>query len=211
MTATAMKIFILALVLAVPVLPAEAHHGNQFINQALEASATEVQLANLAATRAQNPRVKEFAKMVAADHTRTYDGLQDLQNARIKVSGTPTSNQTQKAGMRPDKVMLTRENQRVRDELAKLSGPQFDTRFMDLMVRNHRNSIPIFEEQSRAHGFNTQAGPNSRQKPSVPDSAADFAMDRDTAAFASQTLPTLRNHLQTAESIQKELRPNRTN
>jgi putative membrane protein len=206
-----LKMTILAMLLTLPLLPAAAHHGNQFISRALEANAAEVQLANLAMSKAENPRVREFASTLKTDHTKAFNQLKTLENARMTNSGKTSPNQDA-AGQSPDKMRLGRENQRTRDELVKLSAAAFDKRFMDVMVRQHRDAIRMFEEHSRAHGFNTQSGSaTGRQKPSSRDSAADIAMDRDTAAFASEMLPGLRKHLQTAESIQRELNSGQTN
>jgi putative membrane protein len=215
MRATLSKGILLVMALTVPLIQAQAHHGGQFINQALEANAAEIQFARMALNNAENVRVKEFAQMVLSDHTKVFERLCGLRDARMAFT-TSNPNHTNAPGhhstLKPDTLQLTRQNQRTRDELAKLSGAQFDRRFMDVMVSKHRDSIRVFEEQSRAHGVAQQTDPNdSRQKTSGPLTSADLSMDRDTAAFARETLPTLQLHLQTAESIQKELRGAVTN
>ena len=62
------------------------------------------------------------------------------------------------------------------DRLSKLSGAAFDRRFVQDMVADHRNDIREYERASKAKNSIGQ--------------------------YASDSLPTLRNHLQTAESLQ---------
>lgn len=63
-----------------------------------------------------------------------------------------------------------------RERLQGLEGSSFDRAYADVMVENHRKSIELFER------------------------AADLP-ESDVAAFASGTLPTLRQHLAHAERL----------
>lgn len=65
------------------------------------------------------------------------------------------------------------------DSLSKLLGPQFDRQFAERTVQAHRNDIKEFQRQAE------KSGP--------------------TAAFARQTLPTLEQHLQIAESVSRSM------
>ena len=56
---------------------------DSFLNQAIEASAAEVQLGRLAASKGQNQRVKDFANMMVKDHSQ---GLEKLQRAQQGTS-----------------------------------------------------------------------------------------------------------------------------
>ena len=67
------------------------------------------------------------------------------------------------------------------DRLSKLSGEQFDRAYMQLMVRDHRKDVGDFRKQSTS------------------------AKDADVKSFASQTLPTLEEHLKLAEQTQSSL------
>lgn len=62
------------------------------------------------------------------------------------------------------------------DKLTKLSGAEFDRQYMRDMVSDHKDDIKKFQN------------------------AADKGKDADLKKFASQTLPTLKEHLQLAES-----------
>jgi putative membrane protein len=82
-----------------------------------------------------------------------------------------------------DKMSLTmptaldRENQSKKDKLAKLSGGKFDKEYMDEMVKDHQKDVDEFQK------------------------ASQNANNSDVKTFASQTLPTLQQHLDLAKSI----------
>ena len=67
------------------------------------------------------------------------------------------------------------------DRLSKLSGEQFDRAYMQLMVRDHRKDVADFRKQSTG------------------------AKDAEVKSFASQTLPTLEDHLKMAQQTQTSL------
>jgi putative membrane protein len=66
-------------------------------------------------------------------------------------------------------------------KLEKLEGAAFDKAFVAAMIANHRKNITAFER------------------------CAKSGADADIKAFASSTLPTLREHLKMAEDAQKAL------
>jgi predicted outer membrane protein len=209
---------VISMVLAVFLIPLYAHHGNQFLSKAMESNMTEVRLAEMAASKTQNNQIKDFAQMIIRDHTQAIDQMKKLRDARMadssksQVDSKPTKNM-------PD-VQLTPEHQRAADRLASLSGMDFDREFMDMMVRDHRQAIRDFEEQSHAHGNVISSNPQKstgagqatiRNKPAVADqnnySHSELSRDLDTAEFAAAMLPTLRQHLDQAEAIQRQLLP----
>jgi hypothetical protein len=80
------------------------------------------------------------------------------------------------------------------------------------MVANHQAAVRDFETHVRSHGnnANNNNNPNAntgRQKPTPPDNAkSDYARDTDTIAFANETLPTLKHHLEMAQNIDKGIK-----
>src|SRR4030095_15116416 len=68
------------------------------------------------------------------------------------------------------------------DKLTKLSGADFDKQYMDAMVSDHKEDIKKFQR------------------------IADKGKDADLKQFASQTLPTLKEHLQLAESTAPQVK-----
>lgn len=69
------------------------------------------------------------------------------------------------------------KEQAEKSRLEKLSGDQFDKAYMSHMVADHKKDVAEFQKESSA------------------------AHDPDIKSFASQTLPTLQEHLKQAQSI----------
>ena len=208
-------------VLAASLTTLYAHHGTQFLSKAIETNTAEVQFAQMAASKSQNPRVKDFAETLIRDHNEALSQLKGLRDARIADS-VSTKNQVSGSAAKAANadVQLTAEHRRTSERLGMLSGADFDREFIDVMVRAHRAGIRDFEAQSHIHGNGATSSNKqktdsteaiARQKPSDSDSKQysrdDLRRDVDTADFAEATLPTLKHHLEQAESIQKELRP----
>ena len=76
---------------------------------------------------------------------------------------------------------LPEDAQQTYEELQQLSGAEFDQAYMEEMVTDHEEDVELFEEQAQS------------------------GEDPDLRAFAEETLPILRDHLQMAEDIQSEL------
>ena len=69
------------------------------------------------------------------------------------------------------------KNQNLKQRLAKLNGPSFDKAYMTDMVTDHREDVAAFQKES------------------------NVARDPLVKSFATQTLPTLKEHLKTAQEI----------
>jgi putative membrane protein len=67
-------------------------------------------------------------------------------------------------------------------KLEKLSGAKFDKAYMDAMVSDHKTDVKKFTSES------------------------EKGKDADVKKFATDTLPTLKSHLQLAESTAKEIK-----
>ena len=72
---------------------------------------------------------------------------------------------------------LDAKDKAAKARLSKLSGEQFDKAYMSDMVQDHTKDVSEFKRESNA------------------------AKDPDVKSFASQTLPTLQDHLKEARSI----------
>jgi putative membrane protein len=72
---------------------------------------------------------------------------------------------------------LDAKDKATKDRLSKLSGAQFDRAYMNDMVRDHSKDVAEFRHESK------------------------MAKDSDVKNFASQTLPTLEDHLKEARTI----------
>jgi putative membrane protein len=72
---------------------------------------------------------------------------------------------------------LSAKDEMTKEHLAKLSGAQFDHAYMSEMVKDHEQDLAAFKRESTS------------------------GMDQAVKAFATQTLPTLEEHLRLAEQI----------
>jgi len=77
---------------------------------------------------------------------------------------------------------MSAEDQAVHDRIAKLSGASFDRDYMAQMVLDHEKAVGMFENANRQ------------------------ATDADLKSWASKTLPTLRNHLEMARSLNDKVK-----
>ena len=72
---------------------------------------------------------------------------------------------------------VTPEQKQEHDMLAKLSGAEFDREFAMQMVDAHRKTVAVYEAEAKSNG------------------------DADIVDLARDTLPTLRDHLATAQKL----------
>jgi predicted outer membrane protein len=219
MTAFALRIMAISLAVSLFIVPLYAHHGSQFLSRAMEMNTAEIRMAELAVDKTTNPNIKDFAQMVIRDHNQVLARLRNLRDNRLASSVAGKTDIDQKTTKSIADVSLTPQDQQTLDKLSKLSGADFDREFMNTMIQDHREAIRVLEAQSKAHGANagakqpgTASGQNTtREKPAAADrtnySIAELRRDIDTSDFAIATLPTMRQHLQNAEDIQKQLQP----
>lgn len=76
---------------------------------------------------------------------------------------------------------LDKHDQKVYHKLSQLSGAEFDRAYAHDMVRDHKNDVAAFQQE------------------------ANDGQDRAVKSFASQTLPTLQDHLKMAKQMEKEV------
>jgi len=142
----------------------------KFMTEAAQGGLAEVQLGQLASQRATSDAVKQFGQRMVQDHTQANTQLKQL--ASQKGVTLPTT--------------IGSENQKVKQQLSKLSKTRFDKAYTNDMVKDHEKDVSLF--QSEAQG----------------------GQDPDVKAFAAQTLPTLQEHLQMAKSIANPTTPSST-
>ncbi len=133
----------------------------EFMTKAAQGGMAEVKLGELASTKAQNTEVKAFAQKMVTDHGKANAELKDL--AKQKNFTLPTD--------------VNEDQKETYNELAKLSGAEFDKEYVKIMVDAHEKDVDAFQEQ------------------------ADDGDDADTKAFAAKTLPTLKSHLEMIRKI----------
>jgi len=151
--------------------------GDTFLGRAIEMNQAELELSRMAQGKAENPEVKEYADMMVRDHT---EALEKLRSA---------------ANVSEGQVPLTKEHQEMYDKLARMTGGEFDTEYMNAMVRDHREAVQTFQHEAE----NADRGAKTRrQKPGTRAGTSD-------ASIAREMLPTLQKHLSGAEQLTKAL------
>ncbi len=138
---------------------------DNFWANAAQGGMAEVELSKLAVQKSQNADIKKFANMMISDHGKANDELKTLA-AKKNVKLPTEMSSSQKSTM---------------DDLSKLSGAEFDKRYVEAMVDDHETTVDLFEDNST----------NS---------------DVDIKAFASKTLPTLQSHLKMINDIQSKMK-----
>jgi len=140
-----------------------AHGDRKFITTAAEHGMAEVELGKLAAQKASDPQVKQFAQRMVDDHSKANDKLKQI--AASKNVTLPSD--------------VPSAEKREHDKLNKLSGAQFDREYMNHMLSDHKKDVSMFRSEAKS------------------------AKDSDLKSFASETLPTLEQHLDMAQTIAK--------
>jgi putative membrane protein len=135
--------------------------NRMFLKKAIEGDLAQIRMGELAQEKGTNEEVKKFGEKLVTDHGANLEAARSVAQS-IGLEPPTTTNANQNA---------------THDRLNKLSGAQFDRKFAERMVQDHKNDIKEFRHESK------KSGP--------------------IADFAKQTLPTLHQHLQIAESLNR--------
>lgn len=143
----------------------EEDDENDFAVKAANGGMFEMELAKMVQEKAQSKDVKDFAAMMMKDHMAASEELKAIA-ARKNITLPAT---------------LGKEEQEDVDEMAKLTGAEFDKKYVDAMVEDHEEDVKLFQEASIA------------------------GEDPDLKAYAGKTLPTLKKHLERITTIDKNM------
>jgi putative membrane protein len=92
----------------------------------------EVQLGQLAVSKASSPSVKKFGQSMIDDHSKANEELKSL--AAQKNITLPAA--------------LSDKNQKKYDELSGKTGPEFDKAYSKFMVDDHKEDIDEFKKEA---------------------------------------------------------------
>jgi putative membrane protein len=123
------------LLCSVPALTQKSAATNpdqQFVDFAAQTDMTEAHLGQLAADQAASADVKQYAQMLASDHTNDY---QQLTAAATK------------AGLNVPKGLDAAHNKMIAP-FEKLKGAAFDQRFVREMVAGHTKAITEYKREA---------------------------------------------------------------
>ena len=193
-----------------------------FVEEAANANLTEVKMSELAMNQSSTASVKDLAQQMITDHTKAFEALKTMATSKGIVlpfeaigSATTTGSDapgiesatTSGSGNAGDGVAgsygpmgtgdrmgskpvppsapaasLPKAAQKKFDELAKLTGQKFDRAFLSNLIDDHKKAISLFERESKS------------------------GEDSDFKGWATNTLPTLRHHLEMVQAVEKDLK-----
>ncbi len=114
-----------------PTTPVDEESAEFFV-KAADGGMAEVAAGKMAQEKATNPKVKEFAGMMVADHSGANAGLKELAAKKnVTLPDTVSSDHREDAA-----------------DLAKKSGADFDKAYIDLQVKDHEKTVDLFEKGS---------------------------------------------------------------
>jgi putative membrane protein len=100
----------------------------RFVNRAADASQSELQLAQLAAERASNPEVRNYAERLVQDHSEVKSELMSLASQK---------------GVNIDEEEVRDRNYR---RLSNRTGMDFDREFLEHMIDEHEKDVRMYEK-----------------------------------------------------------------
>ncbi len=137
-----------------------------FLVMAANGGMAEVQLGQLTQQKATAQAVKDFGAMMVSDHSAA--------NSKVKALAM------QRNVTLPD--TLSGDPYKVKMDLEKKSGADYDKAYVKAMVKDHEEDIEEFKK------------------------ASDKVKDTEVKAFIDNTIPTLQKHLDAIKNIQKSMK-----
>lgn len=132
-----------------------------FLFEAYRSGLAEIELSHLALLKSSNTEIRDYAKRMIADQTQANTKIAQFgMEQNIALPHLPAA-----------------EHKFAFAELAQLSGPAFDNKYMEITLKNHEKDMNTFQRQSTEE-------PN-----------------RTIREFISDTLPVMQSHLTSAQEI----------
>jgi putative membrane protein len=143
--------------------PTGQNFGDQaFVSKAFQGSVAEVQLGQLAEEKSQSADVKQFGKKMVSDHSQMGEKWFKPVAKQMGVSEP-------KGPSKKDKKLI--------EKLQGLSGQQFDTEYIQAMLKDHKEDLKDFQNE------------------------AQMAQDPNVKQIAQQGATVIQQHLQLIEQI----------
>jgi putative membrane protein len=105
-----------------------------FVSKAMEGSNTEVELAQLAEEKSQSPDVKQLAQKLALDHSQMNDKWFKPVAQQLGISKPNGPSKKEKKTVA---------------KLQNLSGSDFDTQYLTMMLKNHQQDLKQYQDQAK--------------------------------------------------------------
>jgi predicted outer membrane protein len=165
---------------------AQTREDAGFLDKAIETNAAQIEFGRMAESKAADPRVKAYAAMVVKDDTKALKRLQRDQDAA-----------------RSDSTELSLEHRELRDHLSQLSGPDFDTAYLNAMIEEQRKDVQEFEREANSSGYVDSISDSDTVRREKPEPVTQTS----NKAMAQELLPTVKMHLKAAENLQQDIGP----
>lgn len=135
-----------------------------FVKEAASAGMMEVELGQYAKDKAKSQEVKDFAQRMVTDHGKANEELKSVVGNKMKM---------------PDKMEL--KHKATMDKLTKASADEFDKKYAEAMVKDHKKDVEKFRKESKK------------------------VKDPELKGWIDKTLPVLEQHLQHAREMAQKL------
>jgi putative membrane protein len=109
------------------------------------ANVGEIDQAKLAEVRANDPRVRQLAKMLETDHRAADKKGADIARAQALIPRDSTTT-----------AELKRSGEATMDKLRKLSGRDFDRSYLDAQVDAHKKVLQLIDEELKPKAQNAE-------------------------------------------------------
>jgi putative membrane protein len=147
-----------------------------FVESAARTNLAEIQLAEVATTKASDSLVKDFAQRMIDEHTMAQNELQDIADDFSGVTWPTALDQSQTS---------------VKSQLdSTAAGHGFDTLYIGSQIRLHQNAISTFQTatstttESRVKSYATKYLPKIQMHLDEADSLQQQLMSSDTTSDA---------------------------
>lgn len=117
--------------------------------------------------------------------TKAQDAAVKQYGQEMTADHTRANNELKQLAQKKDIVLPTEISAMQKEKISKLqnlSGAEFDREYMKMMVESHQKAVDLFQKQ------------------------ADSGSDAEAKAFASKTLPTLKEHLNDAQNLNNKMK-----
>ena len=176
-----------------------------FVHDLAIANTAEVELGRMAAERAANPEVKQFAQMMVDDHTKANTELMAIASQH----NVPAPNE------------LDDKHRDLRDKLAKYQGMEFDREYIDAMVDGHgdvvdklgsrvdKETLDKWKSESKDASGNKLE--TKGQAVAILPEKSDDPVTTSINQWAATTYPVASAHLDAAKTLKDTLKKRSTN
>jgi len=155
----------------------QSQADRQYIQQVLALGTVSLQQSNFAQSKAQNPRVKQFAEFEIGEQNTLADILHSFADPAATASTTAGARAS--ASTAPE---LPQEDSAAMERLSKAqAGAGFDRDYVALQLEGHRKLLKLQEDQLQRSG------------------------SREMTSIAKLARGQIKEHIAMLESIQKEL------